>query len=96
MWLMLQNPNPMDCVIATGIGATVKDFAEEAFGHAGLDWKDYVLHDERYERPTEVNALIGDPSFAWRELGWKARTSWKELAKLMVEYDLKLEEQELA
>ncbi len=88
MWLMLQQDKPDDYVVATGIGATVKDFAQAAFEHVGLNYKDYVLVDTRYQRPTEVDALIGDPSKALKILGWKAKTSWKELAKLMVDSDL--------
>jgi GDPmannose 4,6-dehydratase len=89
MWLMLQQPEPSDYVVATGVGATVKDFAQVAFAHAGLDWQDYVEIDDKYERPTEVDALIGDPSKAKQILGWHARTHWDALAKLMVDSDLK-------
>jgi GDPmannose 4,6-dehydratase len=66
----------------------VKDFAQAAFEHAGLNYKDHVEVDNRYQRPTEVDALIGDPSKAEKILGWKAKTHWKELAKLMVDADL--------
>ena len=88
MWLMLQRDKPGDYVVATGVGATVKDFAQAAFEHVGLNYKDYVEVDKRYERPTEVDALIGDPSKAEKVLGWKAKTHWNELAKLMVDADL--------
>jgi len=88
MWLMLQQPKSSDFVVATGVGATVKDFAEMAFTHAGLDWEKYVEIDQKYARPTEVDALIGDPSKAKRELGWSAKTHWQDLAKLMVDADL--------
>jgi GDPmannose 4,6-dehydratase len=88
MWLMLQQDEPSDYVVATGIGATVMDFANHAFKHAGLNWENHVVVDEKYIRPTEVDALIGDPSKANRELGWKAKTTWVELANLMVEHDL--------
>jgi GDPmannose 4,6-dehydratase len=88
MWLMLQQDKPGDYVVATGVGATVKDFAQAAFEHVGLNYKDHVEVDARYERPTEVDALIGDPSKAEKVLGWKAKTHWKELAKLMVDADL--------
>ena len=88
MWLMLQQPKSSDFVVATGLGATVKDFAEMAFTHAGLEWEKYVEIDQKYERPTEVDALIGDPSKAKRELGWSATTHWQDLAKLMVDADL--------
>ena len=90
MWLMLQKPTSSDYVVATGVGATVKDFVAAAFSHAGLEWEKYVEIDKKYERPTEVDALIGDPSKAERELGWKAKTHWNELAKIMVDADLKL------
>ena len=89
MWLMLQQPKSGDFVVASGVGATVKDFAEKAFTHAGLEWEKYVEIDQKYERPTEVDALIGDPSKAKRELGWSAKTNWQDLAKLMVDADLK-------
>jgi len=88
MWLMLQQPKSSDFVVATGVGATVKDFAEMAFTHAGLEWEKYVEIDQKYARPTEVDALIGDPSKAKRELGWSANTHWQDLAKLMVDADL--------
>lgn len=88
MWLMLQKPQSSDYVVATGIGATVKEFAQVAFAHAGLEWEKYVEVDDKYERPTEVDALIGDPSKAKAELGWEARTNWSDLAKLMVDADL--------
>ena len=88
MWLMLQKPESSDYVVATGRGATVRDFAEAAFSRAGLDWRDYVEIDRKYQRPTEVHALIGDPSKAEKELNWSAKTHWKELADLMVDSDL--------
>jgi len=88
MWLMLQQDTPTDYVVATGIGATVKDFVEAAFSHVGLNWQDHVLIDQKYIRPTEVDALIGDPTKAFKSLGWKADTHWKELAELMVDSDL--------
>jgi GDPmannose 4,6-dehydratase len=85
MWLMLQQSKSNDYVVATGEGATVRDFAKVAFDHANLDWEEYVEVDTKYLRPTEVNALIGDPRKAEIELKWKASTNWKELAKLMVD-----------
>lgn len=88
MWLMLQKPESSDYVVATGVGATVRDFARVSFTHAGLDWEKYVEIDEKYERPTEVDALIGDPSKAKLELGWSATTSWEALACLMVDHDI--------
>jgi GDPmannose 4,6-dehydratase len=88
MWLMLQQDKPSDYVVATGVGATVKDFAQAAFSYAGLNWEDHVQIDNKYIRPTEVDALIGDPSKAESLLGWKAKTHWKELAELMVDADM--------
>jgi GDPmannose 4,6-dehydratase len=88
MWLMLQQDKPSDYVVATGVGATVKDFVEASFSHAGLNWEDHVETDQKYIRPTEVDALIGDPSKAEQAFGWKAKTHWKELAELMVDADI--------
>ena len=90
MWLMLQQDKSDDYVVATGVGATVREFAQAAFEEVGLNYKDHVEMDKRYVRPAEVDALIGDPSKAARVLGWKAKTHWKALAKLMVEADLEL------
>jgi GDPmannose 4,6-dehydratase len=88
MWLMLQQKQSSDYVIATGVGATVRDFAQVAFEHAGLDWEKYVEVDPKYKRPTEVESLIGDSSKAKTNLRWQAKTTWRELAKLMVDHDL--------
>ena len=88
MWLMLQKPESSDYVVATGIGAKVRDFARVAFAHAGLDWQEYVEIDSKYQRPTEVDALIGDPKKAFEKLGWKAQTDWENLARLMVDADI--------
>ncbi len=90
MWLMLQQEQPSDYVVATGVGATVRDFVQASFAHVGLDWEKYVQVDTKYLRPTEVDALIGDPSKVKSELGWSAKTYWKELAELMVNADLKV------
>ena len=90
MWLMLQQDQASDYVVATGVGATVKDFVKASFEHAGLDWKEHVEVDKKYQRPTEVDALIGDASKAERVLKWKPTTHWKELAELMVDADLDL------
>ena len=90
MWLMLQQDLPSDYVVATGIGATVKDFAENAFSQVGLNWEDHVIIDKKYMRPTEVDSLIGDPSKARTVLGWEAKTTWRDLAKLMLDYDLSI------
>ena len=88
MWLMLQQEKSSDYVVATGVGATVKDFAEAAFLRVGLNWIDHVEVDQKYIRPTEVDALIGDPTKTQRELGWKAKVHWKELAEIMVDADV--------
>ena len=90
MWMMLQQDRPSDYVVATGVGATVQQFVEVAFAHVGLNWQDHLEIDKKYIRPTEVDALIGDPSKAQRELGWSAKTHWQDLAKLMVDADLEL------
>jgi len=89
MWRMLQHDEPMDYVLATGKAATIKDFLTSAFSHADLDWQEFVEFDPRYLRPTEVDALIGDASLAERELGWEAKTMPDELARLMVDADIK-------
>ena len=81
---MLQQEAPDDYVIATGETHTVREFLEEAFGHVGLDWKNYVEHDARYERPAEVDLLIGDASKAKEKLGWEPRTTFHGLVQLMV------------
>jgi GDPmannose 4,6-dehydratase len=88
MWRMLQVDEPEDFVLATGVGYTIKDFLNASFGHVGLEWQKYVKFDERYLRPTEVDALIGDPSKAEEKLGWKATVDGLELAKLMVDADI--------
>jgi len=88
MWLMLQATNPSDYVVATGVGASIRDFCREAFSVANLDWEKYVEIDPKYFRPTEVDSLIGDSSKIEKYLGWKAKTNWKKLAEIMVNYDL--------
>ena len=90
MWLMLQQNAPDDYVVATGIGATVRDFAKTSFERAGLDWENHVVIDEKYLRPTEVDALVGDPSKINTTLNWKAKTNWRELAEIMVDADIEL------
>jgi GDPmannose 4,6-dehydratase len=87
MWLMLQQDRPEDYVVATGIGATVRDFCKTAFSHLDLDYRDYVVSEDRYTRPTEVDSLIGDSSKIERTLGWKAKTRWEEIAILMTKSD---------
>lgn len=89
MWLMLQQDEPDDYVIATGESHSVKEFLEEAFSCAGLDWREYVEVDPRYFRPTEVDSLLGDASKARKRLGWEPRIRFKELVKLMVDADLR-------
>ena len=88
MWLMLQQETGSDYVVATGVGATVRDFADASFSRVGLNWIDHVEIDPRYIRPTEVDALIGDGSKTRDMLGWAPKTQWKELAELMVDSDL--------
>ncbi len=87
MWRMLQADEPTDYVLATGVGHTVREFCEAAFAHAGLDWGDHVRYNDSFERPTEVDALIGDASKAHELLGWKAETTALDLARLMVDAD---------
>jgi len=91
MWMMLQQKDPDDYVIGTGEMRSVREFAEEAFAMAGLDWDRYVVVDEAYMRPAEVNELRGDASKAIKKLGWKPHTSFRELVREMLEHDLKLE-----
>ena len=88
MWLMLQQPQPDDYVIATGETHSVEEFLEEAFSYVDRDWRDYVELDERYLRPAEVDLLVGDAGKAERVLGWKPRTTFKELVRLMVDADV--------
>jgi GDPmannose 4,6-dehydratase len=88
MWLMLQQPEPDDYVIATGETHTVRELVEETFAYAGMDWRDYVKIDPRLFRPTEVDLLCGDASKASRVLGWRPKTSFKELVRIMVDADL--------
>ncbi len=90
MWLMLQQPEPDDYVIATNETHSIREFLDVAFGHAGLDWKEYVEIDPRYYRPTEVDLLIGDASKAKKQLGWEPKTKFVDLAKLMVDADIQL------
>jgi GDPmannose 4,6-dehydratase len=89
MWLMLQQDDPDDYVVATGEMHSVRDLCEIAFALVGRDWKEHVRIDERYLRPTEVDELCGDPSKAERVLGWRARVGFAELVRIMVEADLR-------
>ncbi len=88
MWRMLQQPEGDDYVLATNETHTVREFVEVAFGHVGLDWKEFVKFDPRYERPAEVDLLIGDPAKAKAKLGWEPKTRFKELVQIMVDADL--------
>jgi GDPmannose 4,6-dehydratase len=88
MWLMLQQAKPSDFVVATGIGATIRDFCEQSFSRVNIDWEKYVEIDDRYVRPTEVDALVGDNSKIKKELKWSPQTHWKELVNIMVDADL--------
>jgi GDPmannose 4,6-dehydratase len=90
MWLMLQQDQPDDYVVATGETHSIREFLDLAFGHAGLDWNKYVEIDPRYYRPAEVEMLIGDASKAKRKLGWEPKVKFAELVKLMVDADIKL------
>ncbi|MCW8216113.1 GDP-mannose 4,6-dehydratase [Streptomyces halstedii] len=90
MWRMLQCDSPDDYVVATGEGVSVRRFVEYAFEHAGLDWTEHVRYDPKYERPSEVDALIGDASEAERLLGWKPEVKSRELARIMVDADIRL------
>jgi GDPmannose 4,6-dehydratase len=90
MWMMLQQEEPDDFVIATGETHSVREFCELAFSHAGLDWEKYVVQDQRFFRPAEVDLLVGNPAKAHTKLGWKARTSFADLVRLMVDADLAL------
>ncbi|HVM40110.1 MAG TPA: GDP-mannose 4,6-dehydratase [Acidimicrobiia bacterium] len=90
MWRMLQHDEPDDYVLATGETHTVQEFCEVAFSHAGLDWEQYVRTDPRYERPSEVPVLCGDASKAKRVLDWEPKVLWDDLARIMVDADIQL------
>ncbi len=94
MWLMLQQPQGDDYVIATGEAHAVRELCELAFAHVGLDYREFVEKDPRYYRPTEVDHLLGDASKARARLGWAPRTSFQELVRLMMEADLEVAERE--
>jgi GDPmannose 4,6-dehydratase len=96
MWLMLQQDQPDDYVIATNETHSVREFLEAAFGHAGLDWQKYVEIDQNYFRPAEVDLLIGDASKAKQKLGWEPKTKFNDLVKLMVDADVKMVKDHLA
>ncbi|MBE7488932.1 MAG: GDP-mannose 4,6-dehydratase [bacterium] len=88
MWLMLQQDQPDDYVIATGQNYSVRDFLEAAFSYKGLDWRKYVETDPRYFRPAEVDELLGDPSKAKKNLGWEPRVGFEDLVHMMVDSDI--------
>jgi GDPmannose 4,6-dehydratase len=90
MWRILQQDSGDDFVIATGETHTVREFAEAAFAHVDLDWEKYVKHDPRYERPAEVDLLIGDASKAKKVLGWEPKVRFKDLVRIMVDADMEL------
>ncbi len=94
MWLMLQQDAADDYVIATGENHSVREFLDEVFGHLDLDWSEYVKTDPKYFRPTEVDLLLGDPGKAKKELGWQPKVTFKELAQMMTDADMKLAEEE--
>jgi GDPmannose 4,6-dehydratase len=96
MWLMLQQETADDYVVATGETHSIKEFLDLTFAEVGLDWKKHVEFNARYLRPTEVDLLLGDPSKARKQLGWKPRTSFPELVKIMVQADWKLAREEVA
>jgi GDPmannose 4,6-dehydratase len=89
MWRMLQQPDPRDYVVGTGIAHSVRELVEIAFSHAGLDWRRYVLQDPRFVRPAEVDLLLADASRAKAELGWTPRLSFEELVRQMVDEDIR-------
>ncbi|MFW9964746.1 MAG: GDP-mannose 4,6-dehydratase [Candidatus Sifarchaeia archaeon] len=88
MWKMLQYDKPDDYVIGTGESHSVRDLIIEAFSYAGLEWEKYIKHDERYMRPSDVNYLLSDPSKARKKLGWNPKVKFKELVRIMVDYDM--------
>jgi GDPmannose 4,6-dehydratase len=88
MWLMLQQPQPDDYVLATGETHSVRDLCEEAFSHAGLDYREHVVHEAESFRPPETAQLVGNPAKAYRALGWKRRVSFRDLVRMMVDADL--------
>ncbi len=90
IWLMLQQSEPDDYVVATGISHSVKDLVKVAFDHVGLDWKEYVIGDPEFLRPAEVDYLLGDYRKAKSKLGWEPKVTFEELIKMMVDYDLQI------
>ena len=96
MWRILQQDNGDDFVLATNETHTVREFCEAAFGHVDLDWKEFIKHDPRYERPAEVDLLIGNAAKAKKILGWEPKTRFDELVRLMVDADMALLERKTA
>jgi len=94
MWMMLQQDQPDDYVVATNEAHSVKEFIQECFGLLNLEWEKYVDYDARYERPAEVELLIGDPAKAKKQLGWEPKVKFRELVKIMTEADLDLAKRE--
>ncbi|MEZ5300579.1 MAG: GDP-mannose 4,6-dehydratase [Verrucomicrobiales bacterium] len=95
MWLMLQQDQPDDYVIATNETHSVREFCEEVFSCLDLDWQEFVKYDARYDRPAEVDLLIGDPAKAKRQLGWEPKVRFKDLVKIMVDADMELAKEEM-
>lgn len=90
MWLMLQRDDPQDYVISTGDTHSVEQFLGVAFGHLDMDWREFVVQDERFMRPAEVDLLVGDPGKAGRDLGWEPKVTFAELVRMMVDADMEL------
>lgn len=90
MWLMLQQDEPEDFVIATGISHSVRELIQVAFEHLGLDWQEYVRIDRHLLRPADVDYLLGDPKKAKAKLGWGPKMTFEELIKMMVDHDFQL------
>jgi GDPmannose 4,6-dehydratase len=95
MWLMMQMGTPSDYVIGTGETHSVRELCELAFDYVGLDYRDYVVQDQRFYRPAEVDSLVADPSKANQELGWKPKIGFENLIQMMVDADLKRLAQEI-
>lgn len=96
MWMMLQQDEPQDFVLGTGLTHSVREFCELAFSHLGLDYCKYVVQDPRFFRPAEVDLLVADPAKAHQQLGWRPKVSFEQLVRMMVEADLKRVSQEIS
>jgi GDPmannose 4,6-dehydratase len=88
MWMMLQQPEPDDYVVGTGVTHSVRELCQVAFGYLGLNWEDYVVSDPKFLRPAEVDQLVADPHKAREKLGWEPRVSFEELIHMMVDTDI--------